>query len=647
MADHWSFMVSRMGNTPLHCKHSSLMIATILSIAVKAFLVLCSTALAVAGDWSAPGARAVVVDTCESTVQMERYLDVAVGDSVLIYQACGAVVDDSGTVTDLATAGMWSVHRVEEANGNQLALEPRLPPYQPMHGVQVCKLITASHLEIRQPLRVPPWDHGAGGLLSLWVDTLVLASTIDASGSGFPGGAASRNNWDTSCADQTVAWSSGKSGGKGLGHACAEDDANAGRAPRSLGGGGGNARNAGGGGGSLGGDGGEGGYQTSEYGGMRLGGMGAHAYEPNNIPERILMGGGGGGGHQNDFLGSPGGSSGGIVFVHANLLLWEPGAHILANGESAFTAIGDGSGGGGAGGSIILDVDSIVRTVHSPPQSVLDVEATGGRGGSTWSEVRMYGPGGGGGGGMVYMKHRWLQDTLSVSVAGGMSGFALGTPCELTDSAYGAQAGSAGIVRSRIPDQASGTQPCGVPDLVVSTEDTSGVAGEHVGVRLTIDANSARAEPLTLRLRLRARATVMWPEGPFWWSGRRYTTRYLDRWIPAGPPAVFEELLPYQLLLGDSASVRVMIDSVTVDPPVARAVVGHNGVVVVSDVCIAGSMPRLFDPFGEASSMMHTSDDNELMIDLQGRIWRRSDLRSSASWYHQRWRPVVRSQVPP
>ncbi len=303
----------------------------------------------VANELSPLCTRVVHVDTCDGTLWLAWEVDVKPGDSVIIYQSQGALQDAEGKPDTSGGAGRWSVHEVLSRNGSSVQLSS-IPVAYPLEGsVQLCPVIYGTHVTIIEPHTVRPWNDGANGVLMISADTLTISAAIDAVGSGFPGGRASMNSWDTSRTDAMADWTSGIGGGRGLGIAVMGHDKAAGRLSSCNGGGGGNARNAGGGGGAGAGRGGRGGHQTSEYGSEPVGGMGGHALIPNSAAQ-VWLGGGGGGGHQNDFLGADGGAGGGLVILRARYLRWMRGATIQAGGESAATAIGDGAGGGGGGG---------------------------------------------------------------------------------------------------------------------------------------------------------------------------------------------------------------------------------------------------------------------------------------------------------
>jgi hypothetical protein len=123
------------------------------------------------------------------------------------------------------------------------------------------------------------------------------------------------------------------------------------------------------------------------------------------------MGGGGGGGQQNNSVAQPGAKGGGIIFLKANELktVGACGAlRISANGGVGVNSGNDGAGGAGAGGSIVLDVNSYTIAATCP----LIIASNGGTGGTVGNS----GPhGAGGGGGQGYISFSGIQPTTNVT----------------------------------------------------------------------------------------------------------------------------------------------------------------------------------------------------------------------------------------
>ncbi len=166
------------------------------------------------------------------------------------------------------------------------------------------------------------------------------------------------------------------------------------------------------------------------------------------------MGGGGGAGSNNDSstgFASSGSAGGGIVFLRAGGL--SGSGTIRADGADVpFTPANDGSGGGGAGGTIV------VHAVRSSGVS-LTLSATGGDGGSNTGSPSgsntAHGPGGGGGGGFIAS-----SVTASTNVSGGAAGTT--TNGGAFGASYGATNGSSGstatVSATDVNGQSSGGQ---------------------------------------------------------------------------------------------------------------------------------------------------------------------------------------------
>lgn len=587
--------------------------------------------------------RVVGIDTCTSTVYVESTSMLSVQDTIIVYQSQGAITNSDGDLIGLGHAGEWSIHTVAMISQHTIVLRPNVPYYDTEGSVQVCRVLGGSVVRITSNLNVLPFADGVGGICSIVADTVELGAIIDAAGRGFRGGWGSLNSYDTCVQETSNTWLSGIGGGKGVGLSTEDERFNAGRGNRDIGGGGGNARNAGGGGGgSVAGRGGNGGFQTSEFGSLPLGGHGGTSVLFHST-HRVFLGGGGGGGHQNDHLGTAGGAGGGVVLIIAKVIKWLENGRILVSGSGAETAIADGAGGGGGGGTIWILCDSVVipKPLHRPFQLGLQ----GGAGGRTFSEYRRYGPGGGGAGGVAILSASVRSTPLTANVEGGVAGRVYTADSSNGVDGYGAEAGANGIVLgdASIPEYA--IQPCSDTVILLRVLDTAAPAGSTVSILIEVELTSPLPVGVSLRIRIRARATSLWPLGPFWWSGRRYTKRYAQITLSPTTERTSVYYIPYQCLLGDSAEVGVVIDSVDVDPPGFRATVLRNGRFQTSDVCYATGSARLFDQTyrpGYPAINDYEAGDPEFMIDLLGRIWRKSDLHSSASAYHQRYFRVLK-----
>lgn len=208
------------------------------------------------------------------------------------------------------------------------------------------------------------------------------------------------------------------------------------------GGGGGSNHNAGGGGGGNYGAGGFGGnmYNVVSSGCPSAGfstrrGYGGAALTPTG--SKLFMGGGGGEGHNNGGGGTTGTAGGGIIFITAATIANSASYTISANGLDIPTiATNDGSGGGGAGGTILMEVaDGFLQAVT--------ISAKGGKGGDH-SQSSCHGTGAGGGGGVVWFSEGSLPANATAVVTGGANGQNVHAGFDCVDRNWGATAGSAG-----------------------------------------------------------------------------------------------------------------------------------------------------------------------------------------------------------
>lgn len=140
-------------------------------------------------------------------------------------------------------------------------------------------------------------------------------------------------------------------------------------------------------------------------------------------PQAVAGGGGGGG------MGALGGSGGGglLIACKQGIVIGSTGL-VQANGNSIATV-----GGGGAGGLIVLASAGSVTVQGS-------VHADGGNGGVS---SQYSGPGGGGGGGVIHLVAPTVNNTGTLSVAGGTGGI-FGTLLTSTIRSGGGAGGSFG-----------------------------------------------------------------------------------------------------------------------------------------------------------------------------------------------------------
>lgn len=312
---------------------------------------------------------------------------------------------------------------------------------------QVIRVPQYSNLRLTSNISPPPFNGSAGGIIAFEVagNMDFNGFTVDVSARGFRGGYSPVKISVGNVSDLYVTNSTDdRASGKGEGIAGTprymwdgfnEVDnvieglpgGSAGRGAPADAGGGGNDSNAGGGGGGNGNYGGVGGLGYQPIGGNNpsSGRPGSKSFV-NTAPDdatRLVMGGGGGGGHANDALtGVKGGVGGGIVIINSRTI--SGSGTVLANGSDGapgvFGSHPDGSGGGGAGGTVFLKVSNASATAN------ITVNAKGGKGGNTEGDnpnvtgVQPHGPGGGGSGGLVF--YNVPSGTFHSDVSGGGPG---------------------------------------------------------------------------------------------------------------------------------------------------------------------------------------------------------------------------------
>jgi gliding motility-associated-like protein len=392
------------------------------------------------------------LDPCKNILNVGNASAYNVGDTVLLIQMKGAIIDSTntaafGTITDYKSAGNYEYNYVKSKTGNQIELKNKiLRTYEISNGkVQLIRVPYYQNYATTSTLTCLPWNGTIGGVLVFNVaNTLTLNNDIDVSEKGFKGGRPENFNSNTAnCNSDNFFYPLGNVLGAAKGEGIAEIGISkqSGKGRLANGGGGGNDHNAGGGGGSnstLGGAGGK------EYNGCTITGIGnggISGQNLNNNGNKIFLGGGGGSGHANNsgvnYFTAAGGNGGGIVIINSNILNAN-GFKIINNGANAAECIAggncnDGAGGGGSGGSILLNINT-----YSSPTSI---NANGGRGASTGtSGTFITGPGGGGSGGMIWLKQNSTVTNAQANYIGGINGVNL----TQSNNPWGATSGQAG-----------------------------------------------------------------------------------------------------------------------------------------------------------------------------------------------------------
>ena len=377
---------------------------------------------------------------CDNKLLVEDGTRFTTGDTVVIMQMKGAIIDSTntaafGTITDYKNAGNYEFNYVKSRSGNIIELTNVLTRQYdiPVGKVQLIRVPYYQSANITSTLTCLPWDGNKGGVLILNArDTVILNADVDVSGKGFRGGVNTNTLQNTLACNQTAYYYPGtstQSAKKGEGITLINTDKENGRGKLANGGGGGNGHNSGGGGGSNAGTGGFGGYQLDNCGSAPFDnrGTGGTVLIYNSAANKIFMGGGGGAGHYDGPTGvthmSNGGNGGGIVIINTNYLKTNA-LKLKANGntgedciQQGFPCNHDGMAGGGAGGVILLNINNFIDNNS--------INTIGGKGANlevyTIAAGRVA-PGGGGSGGISWFKSATLPANSTIVNAGGING---------------------------------------------------------------------------------------------------------------------------------------------------------------------------------------------------------------------------------
>lgn len=397
------------------------------------------------------------LNTCENKITVEDATAFNMGDTVLMIQMKGAIIDSTnttafGTITDYKGAGNYEFNYVKSKSGNIIELKNTIIRQFdiPIGKVQLIRVPYYDDVTVTSTLTCLPWDGSKGGVLVLNVaDSVTLQTNIDVSGRGFRGGTGFNSQTATlNCFENNYFYpqsSNAIAGEKGESIASPSFNINYGKGNAAGGGGGGLGHNSGGGGGGNAGTGGFGGYSLDACGNAPFDnrGIGGRSFAYSTAANKIFAGSGGGAG-QADNPGNPapaGGNGGGISIILANKLITN-GNKIISNGSNASTCAippstdcHDAMGGGGAAGTILISVNQLLDNTA--------VENKGGKGADMVGSVALggkIGAGGGGSGGLLFVK----QATLPAVITNVNTGGANGVLTRDANNAWGATPGQSG-----------------------------------------------------------------------------------------------------------------------------------------------------------------------------------------------------------
>ncbi len=393
---------------------------------------------------------------CNNDITVEDATPFNTGDTVMMIQMKGAVIDSSntsafGTITDYKNAGNYEFNYIKSISANIIELKNKLTrQYDLPNGkVQLVRVPYYTTTTMNTTLTCLPWDGSKGGVLVLNAqDSVILNANIDVSGKGFSGGSDPFSNPPLFYCNENQFYyppNPDLASEKGEGIAIISADKSFGKGARANGGGSGNSHNSGGGGGSNGGSGGFGGYNFEGTPCTNVPfdnrGIGGNVLLLNNNVNKIFPGGGGGAGHTNNPEGfeALGGNGGGIAIIITNKIRTN-GNKIVSNGADGLICgstgplCHEGMGAGGAGGTILLKVNNYADNIQ--------VETKGGNGvNMTAVGFLRVGPGGGGGGGVLWISNPSIPGNLSVNNNGGTNGVCTG----YANDPWGATAGQSGV----------------------------------------------------------------------------------------------------------------------------------------------------------------------------------------------------------
>ncbi len=414
-----------------------------------------------------------------TAAKLDNVSGLAYGNTVLIIQMKGATINTTasspsfGDVTSLNSAGNYEVATIcSVSNDSVYFFNQVMGTYDVNYSVQLVRFGEYYSANVMDTVKAQSWNKttGKGGVLAIKVEeNLTLSAPLFADSTGYKGGNFFLHSTPfcspaaLNYAYNPTSGSTSNGGYKGEGVSDVIATSNGGKGAPANGGGGGNFHNNGGGGGanlSAGGNGG-GNFSTTGCQGNQLGLAGKALSSSGGT--KIFLGGGGGAGHANNTTQTyAGGNGGGIIIIIAKNII-NNGHKISANGQRGRSTSYDGASGGGAGGTIIMNVTNSYT-------GALTIQADGGNGGNEDddnSANRCYGAGGGGSGGVIH--------------------FNGAVPAGITTSDTG---GTAGInIRS------SG---CGIP--VLASEGTDGSVVTSYSYRTSVTPSSACGGALPVRI---------------------------------------------------------------------------------------------------------------------------------------------------
>lgn len=135
----------------------------------------------------------LALNPCDNKLTVEDASTFNVGDTVLLIQMKGVVIDSTntaafGTITSYKNSGNYEFNYVKSKSGNIIELTNALTRQYdiPFGKVQLVRVPYYTSANVSGTLTCLPWDGSKGGVLAVNVrDTLELNADIDVTGKGF------------------------------------------------------------------------------------------------------------------------------------------------------------------------------------------------------------------------------------------------------------------------------------------------------------------------------------------------------------------------------------------------------------------------------------------------------------------------------
>lgn len=137
--------------------------------------------------------EALSYDICSNVITVSNSIKFSMGDTVLLIQMQGALIDTSntssfGTILDYRNAGNYEFNYISQKSGNQLTFKNKLTKTYdiPTGVVQLVRVPHYSDTLLGSGLTCAAWDGSKGGVLAVIASgTLSSLGPMDVQGLGF------------------------------------------------------------------------------------------------------------------------------------------------------------------------------------------------------------------------------------------------------------------------------------------------------------------------------------------------------------------------------------------------------------------------------------------------------------------------------